>query len=73
MTKNDLMWTRRKLVSGIRNGKVAGVVALGCTVQFLIHPGDHRGYLARNDGAIRRFDSDEQGWRCVEAIKKTAT
>lgn len=70
--KPDLRWTRSQLVKACLHGEVAGIAAVGLTVQFLLRDGISRGYLVRNDGGIQRFENDKRAWAYIEQIHARA-
>lgn len=70
--RSDLRWTRSQLVKACAHGDVAGIAAVGLTVQFLLRDGLSRGYLVRNDGGVQRFENDKRAWAYIEQIHARA-
>lgn len=67
--RSDLRWTRSQLVKACAHGDVAGIAAVGLTVQFLLRDGLSRGYLVRNDGGVQRFGNEQRAWAYIEQIR----
>lgn len=67
-----LNWSRSELLYAIKENQVAGIAAVGLTVQFVLKPGDRRGVLVQNDGSIKRFRCDLSAWRFIESLKEKA-
>lgn len=65
----EILWPEKDLAAAWARGEVAGIAAVNLTVQFVMRNGVDRGYLTRQDGAIKRFNTDEQAWRNVESLK----
>ena len=65
----QLSWTRSELLRAIKENKVAGIAAVGLTVQFVLKPGDCRGIVVQYDGSIKRFRSDSAAWQFVADLK----
>jgi len=64
MYEKDL--TLRQLKAAFASGEIAGIASTGCVVRFVFKDGDRSGYLIDKEGAIRRFKSDEAGWKLIE-------
>ena len=48
---------------------MAGIAAVGLTVQFVLKPGDCRGIVVQYDGSIKWFRSDSAAWQFVADLK----
>ena len=68
----QLNWTRSQLLHAIKKNQVAGVAAVGLTVQFVLRGGDCRGVVVQYDGSVKRFKCDSSAWRFIEDLKEKA-
>lgn len=66
----EVAWTRAELLKAWKNNEVAGMAAVGLTVQFLLKSGDTRGVVVHRNGCIKRFRSDASAWAFINNLKE---
>lgn len=68
----EVAWTRAELLKAWKSNEVAGMAAVGFTVQFILKSGSVRGIVVQRNGCIKRFRSDAMAWAFIDNLKEEA-